>query len=172
MKKESCGCREKNKCFCILKHNVKWKRENFTFTISQFITHMRKFSVKQCPCLSSSAATLMKAPRTNVSPVCYHPCWTLTNPLASFTPQLLFFTEVIGKHPFTARLHTPIQNVASPSPVQAQFAQYFQFTWVPFSSISVCSVQRYCPHRSGCENTTVASRYYSWSDSSGNEHHW
>lgn len=109
----------------ILKHNVKWKRENFTFTISQFITHMDRFSVKQCPCLSSAAATLMNAPQTNVSPVCYHPCWTLTNPLASFTLQLLFFAEVIGKHPFTARLHTPIQNVASPSTVQAQFAQYF-----------------------------------------------
>lgn len=86
---------------------------------------MNSFSVKQCSCLSSAAATLMNAPRTNASPVCYHPCWTLTNPLASFTLQLLFFAEVIGKHPFTARLHTSIQNVASPSPVRAPFAQYF-----------------------------------------------
>lgn len=118
--------------------------------IKPFIRIMSGLSLKKCPCLSSAAPALTPVSQTTVSPVCYHPCWTPTNPVTSFTLQLLCFTEGISKHLFTARLHTLIQNAASPSPVQAQCFQVFshqvveesqylftKFTWLLFSSFSV-----------------------------------
>lgn len=93
--------------------------------MTPFIRVVSGFSVKQC--LSLAAPALMNVSQTSVSPVCYHPCWTLTNRLTSFMLQLLFFGEVIGKHLFTARLHPLIQNVASASPIQAQFVEVTYF---------------------------------------------